>query len=703
MIAFILAIFISAFLLFQVQPIIARFILPWYGGSPAVWTTCMLFFQVGLLAGYTYAHLLVSRCRERPRLQIGIHLGLLALSFLLLPIIPADSLKPDGSGSGPALGILLLLLQTVGLPFVVISATGPLLQNWFSETHPGKSPYRLYAVSNFGSLLGLLSYPFIVEPRLTLGHQAWMWSGGYLAAAIIVGFCGWRFSTRSARDVDPRTAECGNDTEQRPTTKHRLLWIAFSACGSTLLLAITNQMCQDVAVVPFLWVLPLSLYLITFIISFDHARWYWRPLWIPLALVGMGLLITILNLEHTSTEWHLTTQIGIYSLTLFACCMICHGEMVRLKPTPRHLTSFYLAISLGGALGGLFVNVAAPRLFLGFWELHAGLIFFVALISLTLFRQLWGASSRRLVGAICVLWIQFILAMLFFLHAHIKENEETAIAMRRGFYGVLRVYENYADTEDHGRSLNHGRICHGSQYLHEDYRDLVGSYYGEDSGVGILFRYFPARFLERPMNIGVVGLGVGTIAGKTIAGDKIRFYEINPQVSELAHAYFTYLEDSKGDVSIVLGDARITLEEELTQGHNQDFDALFVDAFSGDSIPLHLLTREAFELYFSHIARQGVLVIHITNMHLDLSGPIRAIAREMDKGTLQIEYYTEDGAENYSCWVLVTENADLIESIEWGDWGTAWETDIPEDMLWTDDYCNLFRVIEWEEEEEEEE
>jgi len=696
MLAFVAAIFLSAFLLFQVQPILARYILPWYGGSPAVWTTCMLFFQVGLLAGYTYAHLLVSRFRDRPRWQIGIHLGLIGLSFLLLPITPAADLKPDGAEASPVGGIVWLLFLTVGLPYVVISASGPLLQHWFTEATAGKSPYRLYAVSNFGSLLGLLSYPILFEPHLKLGQQTGLWTGAYLIYAVFAGLCAWLFVNRAppiTNSTSPREVAGENG---RASLSDRILWIAFAACGSILLLATTNQMCQDVAVVPFLWILPLSLYLISFIICFDHARWYWRPFWIPLAMVSVGALVYLLNQDYADTEMHLSWQITIYASALFAGCMVCHGEMVRLKPHPRYLTSFYLAVSLGGAMGGAFVSLVAPRIFSGYWELHTGLLLFAGLTTLTLVRE-FGKRDHALVGAGAVLWIQALIFLAFYLRAHIHESEADTIRSTRSFYGVLRVYESGLFTDDHQRSLYHGRISHGSQYLSDKFHNWPGTYYSKDSGVGVFFDQYRAQQNNAPMKVGVVGLGVGTLAAWAESGDSVRFYEINSQVKDLATTYFTYLENCEGDASVVLGDARITLEWELKQQEPQQFDALFVDAFSGDSIPIHLLTREAFELYFEHLKDDGVLVVHITNLHLDLSDPVRTLAEELGKQAIQIEYDPDSWAENYSRWVLISSNTGLLAQIEAEGWSTPWWSESPQKIRWTDDYSNLLQVIDWEE------
>ncbi|MEM0896809.1 MAG: fused MFS/spermidine synthase [Verrucomicrobiota bacterium] len=691
--AFLLAIFLSAFLLFQVQPIIARYILPWYGGSPAVWTTCMLFFQVGLLTGYTYAHLLVSWLRERPKWQVGIHLGLLLISFALLPITPPESLKPTGVESSPIGGILALLALTVGLPYVVISASGPLLQHWFASVAEGKSPYRLYAVSNVGSLLGLLTYPVVFEPHLRLSEQTGLWSGGYVVYGAIAAACGWLF-LRSARRKNEMEARMDEEIPERASWLDRCLWILLAACGSLLLLAATNQMCQDVAVVPFLWVLPLSLYLLTFVIAFDAERWYFRPFWVPFAGVSIGAVVYLLNQDHASSEIHLSWQVAIYAAAVFSGCMICHGEMVRLKPHPRYLTGFYLAVSLGGALGGVFVSLVAPRVFDGYWEFHFGLVAVILLGGICVVRAMLasGKGWKVAVPVFGGVWVWAIGVMIFFLLKHREVADDKSIHATRGFYGVLRVYETEKDTEDHLREMYHGRINHGRQFLHPDFRWWPISYYTEESGPGSYFENLPDPV--QPVNFGVIGLGVGTLATYAKTGDSVRMYEINSQVEDIARDYFTYLEDCAGDVSVVLGDARIVLEQELANGENQQFDALFVDAFSGDSIPIHLLTKEAFELYFEHLKEDGVLVVHITNLHLDLSAPVRTIAESLGMETMQIISDPDFWYAYYSRWIFVSKNVELLEAIGAGR-STPWDSGDFERIHWADDYCNLLQVIDW--------
>ncbi|MEM9479433.1 MAG: fused MFS/spermidine synthase [Verrucomicrobiota bacterium] len=693
--AFLLAIFLSAFLLFQVQPIIARYILPWYGGSPAVWTTCMLFFQVGLLTGYTYAHLLVSWLRERPKWQVGIHLGLLLVSFILLPITPPESLKPTGVESSPVGGILFLLAVTVGLPYVVISASGPLLQHWFGTVAEGKSPYRLYAISNIGSLLGLLTYPVLFEPNLRLAEQTGLWSGGYVVYGVFAAACAWMFLRSAQKKAESEVVGNGEIPPRAPWID-RCLWISLAACGSLLLLAATNQMCQDVAVVPFLWVLPLSLYLLTFVIAFDAERWYFRPFWVPFAALSIGTVVYLLNQDHANEEMHLSRQVAIYACAVFSGCMICHGEMVRLKPHPRYLTGFYLAVSLGGALGGAFVSLAAPRIFDGYWEFHFGLVAVALLGGACVLRAIISGVKRWMAPQVIVfasLWLVSIATMTHFLLKHREVADDMSIHATRGFYGVLRVYETEKDTVDHMREMYHGRINHGRQFLHPDYRWWPISYYTEESGPGTFFEWHPDG--EKPKEFGVIGLGIGTLATYANPGDTVRMYEINSQVEDIARDYFTYLEDCPGDVSVVLGDARIVLEHELARGDNQQFDALFVDAFSGDSIPIHLLTKEAFELYFEHLKEDGVLAVHITNLHLDLSAPVRTIAESLGKETMQIIADPDYWYAYYSRWVFISDNKEVLDAIGGSGRSTPWDSEEFERIHWADDYCNLLQVINW--------
>jgi hypothetical protein len=691
-----LAIFLSAFLLFQVEPIIARYILPWFGGTPAVWTTCMLFFQVFLLGGYAYAHLLASHFS--PRYQVLIHLSLVVCSLVFLPITPGDAWKPDGS-ENPMLAIVLLLVVSIGMPFLLVSASGPLLQHWFSRVHPTVSPYRLYALSNLGSLVGLVSYPFFVEPQLGLGTQTVLWSAGYGLYGVM---CAWgaiplfRFAARSGSSGNPEYR-----TGKKPRLSDSLLTLALAACGSVVLLASTNQICRDIAVIPFLWVLPLSLYLISFILCFDHPRWYDRRVWVPVLLTSLSAVAYLLLQDYGAHEMSVYLQIFIYSAALFACCMACHGEMTRLKPSAGYLTSFYLMVALGGVLGGVFVNLVAPVLFKGYWEFHVGLVATLVLLGLCLGRTSDPLRSPLVLWSGRILWVGVIGAFAGFLGLHIHEQQESTILTQRNFYGVLRVIETDKGTKFASRFLYHGRISHGRQFLIPERHAYPTAYYGPFSGISLAISRHPERLRlnkredgERQggLRVGNIGLGVGTIATYSRPGDIYRFYEINPDVERIAREYFTYLKDAKGAQQVVLGDGRISLERELANNTRQQFDILAVDAFSGDGIPVHLLTREAFALYWEHLGPDGILALHITNRHFDFSPVVRALARESGKRALWIKDVADrERGNNYSEWVLVTSNQMFLQdpfvNFRIQPWPTLRE------LVWTDDYSNLFQVV----------
>ena len=693
MIAFAAAIFSSAFLLFQVQPIIARFILPWFGGGPAVWTACMLFFQVGLLCGYSYAHMLARHIAVKH--QPKIHLGLLLLSFLLLPIAPSSAWAA-AAASAPALTIIQLLSATVGLPFILISATAPLLQHWFSRTFPGQSPFRLYALSNLGSLVALLSYPVLVEPHLPLASQTSVWSFGYVFFALLCLGAALPI-LRGA----PATQNQPPALSHVPSWTARLLWVLLAACGSTVLLAMTNQMTQDVSVVPFLWVLPLSLYLLSFIICFDRESWYHRGLWLPLLLLCTALLVYLLHQDYAATEMLLSYQIAIYSAAVFSCCMVCHGELVRRKSAASQLTTFYLYVALGGALGGVFVNVFCPLVFTGYWELHLSLVgtFLLAAVCILGDKKALTKQTYKVSGG-----LGFAVVLILLIHQlsiHIQTQREFSIANKRNFYGVLHVYDEAKGTRKYKRSFYHGRIEHGAQWLGlgKRFEGAPTTYFGPNSGIGRVFRHNPKRRGKpdqwQALKVGVIGLGVGTVAAHGRGQDTFRFYEINPQVEELAREYFTYLNLRPEFTEVVLGDGRISLEQELQQQGSQQFDILLADAFSGDSIPTHLLTKEAIELYWKHLRDDGFLALNITNFHFDLRDVARQLARQVGKQALLFEDIGDSFGGSYNLWVIITDNAAFLQSQRVRLATAPWPTANPKPIYWTDNFSNLFEVIYW--------
>jgi hypothetical protein len=661
-----LTILVSAFLLFQIEPVIAKMILPWFGGSANVWTTCLLFFQIVLLLGYLYAHAVVRYLR--PKAQIALHIGLLAASLWALPAIPAATWKPIGS-EDPALRILGLLAVTIGVPYFLLSTTGPLVQAWYARRYHGSVPYRLYALSNAGSMFALLSYPVLVEPAFRTRLQAMGWSVGYAAFIALCGIAA--FSTRNYGGK--KAFEEAEAAREAPDWKLKLWWVLLPACASALLLAITNFLSQDVAAIPFLWVLPLSLYLFSFILCFDKQGWYRRSTF--LKFLAVALATTAYGIRPRDEVMSVKGAIPLFSADLFICCMVCHGELVRLKPHPRHLTSFYLMISAGGALGGVFVGLLAPNLFPGIFELQIALAATAVLIVLR-FRERtrkWALVAIATVG------------FLGYLGIEIGQSAKGVRLMARNFYGGLKVRDGGA-APDTVRVELHGAINHGEQYLDAQRRDLPTSYFGWNSGVGRLIRDVSG---SGSIRVGVIGLGAGTLAAYGQPGDYYRFYEINPLVIQLARSQFTFLGDSKALVEVALGDARLSLAREPSQ----QFDILVVDAFSGDSIPVHLLTREAFDLYFCHLKPTGVLAVHVTNKYLALAPVVHKLARAMGKCDGIVEGPGDLATATFpSTWVLVSGQADIFQHPLIRGVAKPVE-DRPRLRLWTDDYSNLFQIL----------
>lgn len=690
-----ITIFLSAFLLFQVQPLIAKVILPWFGGGPAVWTACMLFFQMLLLAGYSYAHLVSARCS--PRLLAGVHLALLAGSLAFLPVMPADAWKPTG-GEVPVVRILGLLLFTIGLPYFLLSTTGPLLQESFRR-ETGQPPYRLYSLSNVGSLLALLTYPFVFEPQFTLRTQIVAWSIGYATFVALCGWCAVAFARVWRATPEPETQPRSAPAQTpRPAIGTVVLWLALATCGSVMLLATTNQLCQEVTSIPFLWVLPLSIYLFTFIVCFDHERWYHPGIFSALLAVAV-LGACYATIEGNSL--YLWWQLAIYSGTLFVCCMVCHGELVLAKPAPRFATLFYLMVAAGGAIGGILVAVVAPLVLTGFWEFHIGLL---ATVSLAIIASLARSQTPMVVprgvlvaGGAVVVAVAIAAGLVFGRSgAAVVGNLETA----RNFYGVLRVNVEEDAYSDNGplRELIHGSIQHGFQYLDPEKHDWPTSYYGPTSGIGLAIDRHPRRRAaadeDQTLRIGVVGLGCGTLAAYGREGDYLRFYEINPQVIRLSDKYFTFRQDTPAKVDVVLGDARIKMEQELIAELPQNLDVLAIDAFSSDAIPMHLLTKQSVELFLKHLKPDGLLCIHISNRFLELEGVVLGIAQALNYPCVKID--SEDDSAlglNTATWIILTRNWEflndpVIAALSKPCWPTNGKP-----ILWTDDYGSLWQVL----------
>ena len=664
-------IFMSAFLLFLVQPIIAKQILPWFGGSAAVWTTCLVFFQVALLAGYAYTDFCTRKIK--PRTQVIVHVLLLLVSLGVLPILADLSWKPLGN-EDPGLRILGLLIATIGLPYLLLATTGPLVQAWYSRSFPQGTVYRLFALSNLASMLSLISYPFLFETWIPTASQARWWSVGYGLFALLC-MTSAISSLRSSKSATLPVTDSAAPLADAPAPRRRdlLLWLALSAMGSWLLLAITNHITQNIASIPFLWLAPLTLYLLTFIVCFESDGWYKRglilgPLAITLGFCAWGL----------QTEYRLDIRIAIslYLAGLFLCCMFFHGELAKMRPAPRYLTQFYLMVSLGGALGGIFVGLIAPRLFSSYAELGLGIVVTALLAAITL---------RELPIQVCLTSIALAGVYGYFWNNQLSQQSEDARVMTRNFYGTLSTKDTTPEIAHNAvRRLTHGVIIHGEQYLSESRRGELTTYYGPDSGVGIAIQM--ADTVNR--KVGVIGLGAGTLAAWGQPGDTYRFYDINPQVIEIADSEFTFLRESKATIETVLGDSRLSLEREAPQ----NFDVLVVDAFSSDSIPVHLITDQAMEVYLRHLKPGGSLVFHVSNRFLRIAPVVKTIADHHGLFSTEVR----DGAEatdfSPTDWVLVTRDQTLLQHEALAGKGLP-IVDIPGLTLWTDDFSSLYQIL----------
>jgi hypothetical protein len=696
-----ITVFLSAFLLFQVQPLIAKFILPWFGGNLGVWTTCMLFFQVVLLGGYSYAHLVVSKLPGRG--QMVTHLVLLFVSLLFLPIIPDEAWKSAAGEDAPIVQILALLAATIGLPYFLLSSTVPLLQEVFRR-RAGHTSYRLYSLSNLGSLLALLSYPFVFEPQLKLHTQVAAWSAGYVVFALLCGWCAVGF-VRSPRAVETVTeaepAETATSTHKKPTWGDVLLWLALAACGSSMLLATTNQLCQEVCSIPFLWVVPLSIYLITFIICFDHERWYNPSVFLALLAVSLAAAVYAQVQGEFLGPW---VQLAIYSSVLWVTCMVCHGELVRARPKPEYATWFYLIVSAGGALGGVLVGVVAPLVLRDFWEYRIALGASLALAAISSQRGLPSPSNATRSSDWSLLYLGGTLgltaagiwagwSLMFADSSTDPKTGERVIETTRNFYGVLRV----KDVRGIGgwQALWHGQTRHGWQFIEHNKRRLPTAYYGHPSGVGIAIDHHPRRSAgDHSLRIGVVGLGCGTIAALGRSGDYFCFYEINPQVVRICDEYFTFRKDSQARSEVVLGDARIRMEQQLADRKPQQFDVLAIDAFTSDAIPMHLLTRECVEVYRRHLKPDGVLCLHLSNRLLDLTGVARGIAADAGCKCVRIDSdRNPDLGLSLASWVLMTTNLDFLDAPDVRNATKPWNDDDPPPIVWSDDYASLWQAL----------
>lgn len=673
-------ILIGAFLVFQVQPVISKCVLPWFGGTPAVWTTCMLFFQLLLFCGYAYAHLL--RSWFGPVMQGVIHLVLLSAAALMLPIEPSDAWKPTGSES-PTIHLLVMLARHVGLPYFVLSSTGPLVQAWLSYRDDSDRVYRLYALSNAGSLGALLSYPFLVEPFLSVSNQSTVWSlmfCGFVLVQGVVAISLFRVPRASTATKATSDNAAAIEADALKPWQQRTLWLALPALASTMLLVVTNHVCQDIAVVPFLWVLPLSLYLLSFIVCFDSPQWY-QPKWI--AAVTLLSVFTIQVKHLLPISLRLIVEASSFMTLLFGVCLLCHGEVARLKPRASLLTQFYMMLSAGGAIGGVIVAILCPLLLSTRIELPLVLslssaLAFVLYFATKQWRQAsydWSAAYRLKYAVMLLMVAPMVTVAL--------APQGMVVASQRNFFGVLQVLET-----DTSIDLVHGTTVHGSQRKGE-HADQATTYYGTESGVGLTIAALQQQ--HDRLEIGIIGLGCGVLATYGRDADEYDMLEINPDVVDIANEYFTFLRDSRATIRTHLGDGRLVLE----RMPNRRFDLLVLDAFSSDAIPAHLLTREAFALYRQRIKAGGVLAVHVSNNHLDLAPLVHRLS---DDSGLESRVIESPG-DSKRCiqralWVIVADrDHELWQHELLSEAQPASKADLADAPMWTDQSHDLLSVL----------
>ncbi|WP_130471556.1 fused MFS/spermidine synthase [Candidatus Magnetaquicoccus inordinatus] len=662
-------ILLGAFLLFLLQPMSGKIILPWFGGSSSVWSSCLLFFQTLLLGGYLYAH--ASRRWLSPKIQSLLHFILLALALATLPVDFSSSWKPTGTEE-PLPYILALLSVSIGLPYLVLAASSPLLQAWVAQQRQSTQVYRLFALSNAGSLLALLAYPFLIEPWSALQQQRLLWSLLFVLYALLCAVLAWHNGQQRSFVHQVRS-------QSVVPWRSMLLCLLLSLAPSLLLIAFTRLLTSDMAPIPLLWLLPLALYLFSFVLAFAQGDWYRRALFMPLLLLAMAILL-LLPLTP-SDSFSLSLTLAVLLLAVAILFLVCHSELALLRPGSEHLTQYYLVIALGGALGGVAATFVAPLLCVDACEYPVSLLL-CGLVSLYAMWPNLHFSSVRM-GKIFLYGV-----LLLFIVAAWQTVAEYVVLQRgllfavRNFYGILKVYE---DPQLGFRKLLHGRIIHGGQFLAEEKRDIATTYYGTQSGVG---RVLAVKGEQGGLRVGLVGLGVASLAAYGRSADYFRFYELDPQVLQVAERWFFHLARLPARQDVVVGDARLQLEREA----DNQFDLLVVDAFTGDAIPVHLLSLQALQLYFRHLREDGVLAIHLSNRYVELSWVVAGAAERLG---VQARLFEDPGDAGLlrarSKWVVLARHDQI-----WRDERLAVgkEMVLPEGFrVWEDDYAPLLSVL----------
>lgn len=679
------AIGLSGFLLFLVQPMAGKLILPWFGGSASTWIVSMLFFQAALLAGYVWAYGLSLPLALSA--QAKIQLGIVAASLLFLPVSPSEAWKPDGA-EDPTWRIILILAASVGIPYMVLATTTPLLSRWLAGVAPAMAPARFFAVANAGAFLGLLAYPFVVEPALTSRQQTLVWSGGFALYAVLFSICALMLLRSPAGRGAPEPVRA-HEPAPGAASDAPLAWITYSALGSVLLLATSNSITLYAAVVPFLWVLPLSIYLLSFVTAFGAPRIYHRRVW---AAVFLALCGVLLLLGYPETPGELLTQLVVESCVLFAGCMICHGELARLQPPPVRLPKFYLAVAGGGAIGGVLTAVVAPLLLKQYFE-HQLVILAIAFVAL---RNLLAARAGVMKMAAGVTGAFFAIGVAAAVQAEM-DTRSILVERVRNFYGVLEVVkERESDPEKYSLALRQAGVDQGWQFQKNEFRLSPPCGYDGASALGLALNHQARRRADgpdAPLRIGVIGLGAGMVAGLGHSGDVLRYYELNPAVVDLAHRYFSFLRDGKAKADVMIGDARQVMERQLRLGQKQDFDILVMNAFRGASPPMHLMTKEAFETYLAHLAPDGVLAINFDVDTFEMAPLHRGMAREFGLAVRWFETPKGRDCESPISWALYSRDEAFFKIPEVAKAASPWRDDGRSETVWTDRSSNLMSIL----------
>jgi SAM-dependent methyltransferase len=658
-------IFLSAFLLFVVEPMAAKQLLPTLGGSSAVWTTCLVFFSVMLLLGYLYAHWISTNFQ--PVHQAILHIVLLTAALLTLGVHVRPG--PSAVSYHPALTVFRVLAAIIGLPYLALSATTPLLTAWFAGSFGSDSPYRLFALSNLASLLALGSYPLLIEPALTMRQQTGLWSGGFLLFAVLCGAIAWQGRRRVA---SPMLEQAGLSGHPEP------FWFLLALGGGMMLTAVTSHMSANIAAIPLLWLPPLALYLLTFILAFQGA---WQPVrqsMLRLVLVAVASMAYML--KDIRTQLPIAVSVPLFLIALFIVCFFLHGELYARRPDTAGMTRFYLVAAAGSAAGTLLVGVIAPVVLRANYDLACTLVVVALIAMAATWQDGWGLR---------VLWVVGATAAIVVLSTQVRQYDDDAVALMRNFYGTLRVRETHLPPQsDTDRQLLNGTIEHGAEWFAPQFLGQPLTYYATNSGLGLALRLCCGA---GPKRVGVIGLGTGTVAAYGNAGDVIRFYEINPPVERLARHWFTFLHDTAAKTDVVLGDARLSLASEPPQ----NFNVMVVDAFSGDAIPVHLLTREALALYRRHLRPDGVLVFHVSNQYIDLEPVVAGIADDAGLSAVSVHSHADEQTGlYYADWVLVTANQAFLHQPEVVNNG--FPTPLKSGArLWTDNYSSVFPLLKW--------